>query len=159
MDSALDQYHSPDDQKMMKAAAYTVVNGIKNSWTRIEDVINFAREMEYEKLGIATCLALISESRVLTNILEIKGFEIKSICCKSGCNFEEDLGLQKDMKLKYNSKSNNIHTKSTEDIPLCNPIGQAFLLNNEKTDLNILLGLCAGHDALFIKHSKDLSRH
>ena len=156
LDAALKQYFDPDDQKMMSAAVRTVIKGITNSWTRIEDVVNFAREMEYEKLGIATCIALISESRILTEILEIKGFEVKSVCCKSGSNFEGDVGLQ-DINLKQNFESaNNVNVNSDgkTDIPLCNPIGQAFLLNSEKTDLNILLGLCAGHDALFIKHSE-----
>jgi uncharacterized metal-binding protein len=150
LDVALKQYFDPDDQKMMSAAARTVVEGIKNSWTRIEDVINFAREMEYEKLGIATCMALISESRILTEILEINGFEVKSVCCKSGSNFEGDVGLQ-DFESANNSK---VNSDGKTDIPLCNPIGQAFLLNSEKTDLNILLGICVGHDALFIKHSE-----
>ena len=35
---------------------------------------------------------------------------------------------------------------------MCNPIGQALFLNKEKTDLNILFGLCVGHDTLAIKH-------
>jgi uncharacterized metal-binding protein len=157
LNTALRQYSDPDDQKMMSAAAHTVIKGITNSWTRIEDVINFAREMEYEKIGIATCVALISESRILTQILEIKGFEVKSICCKSGSNFEEDIGLRNDIDLKYvfeSTNNSNIITNQKTSIPLCNPIAQAFLLNGEKTDLNILLGLCTGHDALFIKHSK-----
>ena len=150
LDAALKQYFDPDDQKMMSAAARTVIKGITNSWTRIEDEVNFAREMEYEKLGIATCIALISESRILTEILEIKGFEVKSICCKSGSNFEGDVGLH-----DFESANNlNVNSDQQKDILLCNPIGQAFLLNSEKTDLNILLGLCTGHDALFIKHSE-----
>jgi uncharacterized metal-binding protein len=37
---------------------------------------------------------------------------------------------------------------------MCNPIGQAKFLNKAKTDLNILLGLCVGHDSLFIKYSE-----
>jgi len=156
LNAALKQYFDPDDQKMMSAAACTVIKGIKNSWTRIEDVINFAREMEYKKLGIATCIALISESRILTEMLEIKEFEVKSVCCKSGSNFEGDIGLQDiNLKLDFESTNNlNVNSGGQKDIPLCNPIGQAFLLNNEKTDLNILLGLCTGHDALFIKHSE-----
>ena len=36
---------------------------------------------------------------------------------------------------------------------MCNPIGQAKFLSAAKTELNILLGLCVGHDSLFIKHS------
>ena len=36
---------------------------------------------------------------------------------------------------------------------ICNPIMQAKILNNEKTDLNVAIGLCVGHDSLFIKYS------
>ena len=36
----------------------------------------------------------------------------------------------------------------------CNPIEQAEVLNAANTDLNLLLGLCVGHDALFIKYSQ-----
>ncbi len=39
-------------------------------------------------------------------------------------------------------------------VNMCNPILQAQLLNKEKTDLNILIGLCVGHDSLFIKYSE-----
>lgn len=37
---------------------------------------------------------------------------------------------------------------------MCNPIGQAVILNKKKTDLNIILGLCIGHDILFTKYSQ-----
>jgi uncharacterized metal-binding protein len=30
---------------------------------------------------------------------------------------------------------------------------QARLLNEDKTELNLMLGLCVGHDSLFFKHS------
>ena len=36
---------------------------------------------------------------------------------------------------------------------MCNPAAQAMLLNKEQTELNIILGLCVGHDTLFIKNS------
>lgn len=35
----------------------------------------------------------------------------------------------------------------------CNPLEQARTLKEAGTELNLLLGLCVGHDALFIKHS------
>lgn len=37
---------------------------------------------------------------------------------------------------------------------MCNPIGQALYLNKEEVDFNILLGLCVGHDTLFIKYAE-----
>ena len=36
---------------------------------------------------------------------------------------------------------------------MCNPIGQAEILNVEKTEFNIVLGLCVGHDSMFLKNS------
>ena len=40
---------------------------------------------------------------------------------------------------------------------MCNPILQAKVLNREKTDINIVMGLCVGHDSLFYKYSKALT--
>jgi uncharacterized metal-binding protein len=37
---------------------------------------------------------------------------------------------------------------------ICNPILQARLLNSQKTQLNVIVGLCVGHDALFTRHSQ-----
>ena len=36
----------------------------------------------------------------------------------------------------------------------CNPVLQAQLLNEAGTELNIVMGLCVGHDSLFYKHAK-----
>ncbi|MBO5975907.1 MAG: DUF1847 domain-containing protein, partial [Oscillospiraceae bacterium] len=41
--------------------------------------------------------------------------------------------------------------------PICNPIAQAELLNDFETEFNIVLGLCVGHDSLFLKHANALS--
>ena len=37
---------------------------------------------------------------------------------------------------------------------MCNPIMQAKLLNDARTDLNVVVGLCVGHDSLFYKYSE-----
>ena len=36
---------------------------------------------------------------------------------------------------------------------MCNPLGQARALDQAGTELNLLLGLCVGHDSLFMRHS------
>ena len=36
---------------------------------------------------------------------------------------------------------------------MCNPAGQAQLLNDAGTQLNVICGLCVGHDAIFAKLS------
>ena len=42
-------------------------------------------------------------------------------------------------------------------VNMCNPILQAKILNAEHTDLNIVMGLCVGHDSLFYKYSEGLT--
>ena len=40
---------------------------------------------------------------------------------------------------------------------MCNPVAQALLLNREGTQLNIVLGLCVGHDSLFYRHAEAMT--
>ena len=40
---------------------------------------------------------------------------------------------------------------------LCNPIAQAELLNRHGCELNVVMGLCIGHDSLFFKYAKGLT--
>jgi uncharacterized metal-binding protein len=37
---------------------------------------------------------------------------------------------------------------------MCNPIFQALVVNEHDVQLNVLLGLCVGHDSLFIKYAR-----
>ena len=39
---------------------------------------------------------------------------------------------------------------------MCNPVAQAMLLNEQKTELNVVIGLCVGHDSLFYQYSDAL---
>jgi uncharacterized metal-binding protein len=106
----------------------------KWSWTRVDEIMEYARIRGMTRLGIATCYALMSESKLLSDILEGNGFNVVSISCLCGEANPQDLGLPGDI--------------------FCNPILQAEVLNHEKTDLNIMVGLCVGHDILFLRHSK-----
>ena len=108
-------------------------------WTRIEEIIAFAEQMGYKKIGIAHCVGLTNEAKVLKDILENK-FTVCTLCCKfTGTD-----------KKNYNLRQ--IHENRFEAI--CNPIGQALVFNDLKTDLNIIVGLCIGHDILFTRYSK-----
>jgi uncharacterized metal-binding protein len=37
---------------------------------------------------------------------------------------------------------------------MCNPILQAEVVNEEKVDLAVILGLCIGHDTLFMQYCR-----
>lgn len=107
-------------------------------WTRLEEIIGYCKQMGYKSIGIATCVGLIREAETLAKILS-KEFDVFSICCKNSGISKDDFGLP------------HINEKRFE--ATCNPVGQALLLNKENTDLNIIVGLCIGHDILFTQHS------
>ncbi len=110
---------------------------------RVQEVCEFANKMKYKKLGIAFCGGLHSEARVLSDILNAQGFDVASVMCKCGGVPKETVGLSDEHKINIGGFE-----------PMCNPVIQAAILNEEKTDFNILVGLCVGHDSLFFKYSR-----
>jgi uncharacterized metal-binding protein len=118
-------------------------DAVNARWTRVEDTIAFAKLMGYTKIGIATCIGMLDEAGRLTAILRAQGLEPISVCCKAGSIDKLKLGL---------AESDKVRPGTFE--PACNPIAQAEILNREGSDMNIILGLCVGHDMLFSKHSK-----
>ena len=107
---------------------------------RIMEIIEFAHRCGYHRLGLAFCLGLRAEARALCEILESHGFEVVSVCCKVGRVDKAFLGLKEEEKITPGPES------------MCNPITQAKILNEEKCDFNLMLGLCVGHDSMFLKH-------
>jgi uncharacterized metal-binding protein len=110
---------------------------------RVEEIMNFARRVGARRLGVASCIGLIQEARILQDILEANGFEVESVCCKVGSIDKEKIGLKDEEKIRPGQYES-----------LCNPVGQAMLLNEAGTELNIVVGLCVGHDSLFFKYSE-----
>ncbi len=113
--------------------------------SRVEDVIEYAGRIGAKKIGIATCVGLLNESRTLAKILRRRGFEVYGVCCKVGSCEKTCLGITEEQLAGF--KTGRI---------MCNPILQARLLNEAGTELNVLMGLCAGHDSLFLKYSGGL---
>ncbi len=110
--------------------------------TRVQEIIDFANKCGFKKLGVAFCIGLIKEANIFCSILRHHGFQVDSVVCKNGSIPKEFINIKEEEKVRPNTYE-----------PMCNPIGQAILLNKANTELNILLGLCVGHDSLFIKHS------
>lgn len=113
-------------------------------WTRIEEIMEYARRCGYRRLGLAFCVGLSREAAVFSKILRANGFEVVSVCCKNGSVSKEELGITPD-KMVHRGESFE---------GMCNPAGQAAILDEHGCQLNILLGLCVGHDTLFISHSR-----
>ena len=138
---AMDALNSPEDNRIAVAAAQVEYEGYGKR-TRVEEVVQFARKIGAKKLGIATCLGLIEESRTLAKILRNNGFEVYGVICKTGATLKTEIGIPKECE--------------AVGANMCNPVLQAELLNDAGTDLNLIMGLCVGHDSLFIKHSNTL---
>ncbi|MCJ7532498.1 MAG: DUF1847 domain-containing protein [Anaerolineales bacterium] len=131
------------DRKIALEAARTEAAGYLR-WPRVQEVMDFAWRIGAKHLGIAHCIGLIEEAHILQKILEANDFQVSSICCKVGCIPKTGVGLTQQETLAPEGGFD----------PLCNPVGQASLLNLAATDLNILVGLCVGHDTLFLKYSQ-----
>ena len=112
--------------------------------TRVERTADYAKLRGYKKLGLAFCVGLSKEAELFTNFLLNEGFEVASVSCMCGGISSDDIELPEEDK---------VAPPGTRQA-MCNPITQAVVLNSEKTDLNIILGLCVGDDTLFIKHSE-----
>lgn len=137
-----------DDERVKRVAreASRVEGTGYGHWTRVQEVVEFAKRLEIKRIGIAFCVGLRKEARMLADILEAHGFEVVSVCCKVGGEPKEDLGLSDSEKVLpgvYES--------------YCNPVAQALILNGEGCGLNVLVGLCVGHDSLFFKHTDTLT--
>jgi uncharacterized metal-binding protein len=153
---ALDAYHDPDVAEFTRAASVQegecyanrdekpyILQPVK---TRLEELIEFSRRMGFKRLGMAFCAGLMNEAAVLAGILERQGFEVISVTCKVGGIPKEAIGIREEEKVfvgKFES--------------MCNPISQAGILNEANTDFNIMLGLCIGHDALFLRNVNGLT--
>ena len=138
---AMELYMEPENNKATIAAAEVEFENYCKM-TRVEEIMEFARKIGAKKLGIATCVGLISEARTAARIFRHHGFEVFGVGCKIGAQPKTAVGI--DPCCEEVGKN------------MCNPIMQAKTLNAEKTDLNIVIGLCVGHDSMFYKYSDAL---
>lgn len=146
-EKARELYEDPETKLMAKSAGIVEATGYLE-WPRLKDTIEFAKLMNYKKIGIALCIGLLQEAQKVHQILERYGFEVYSIMCKTGSFTKSEVGELPD-EYQMDSK-----TGYKIGFVSCNPIGQALLFNEVKTDFNIIVGLCVGHDSLFIKHAE-----
>lgn len=118
--------------------------GMRTKIPRIEETVQFAGKIGFHKIGLAFCVGLADEARMVTEILESKNFEVVSVCCKVGAIPKEKIGIKGEEKISGPGWYE----------PMCNPIAQAEILNSEEVDFVILIGLCVGHDTLFIRYCR-----
>ena len=137
---AAELYQEEENYRIANASAKVEAEGY-GQLCRLEEIILFCKKVGYHKLGLIFCMGLHNEAREVSRILKHNGFEVVSVICKNGAHPKSSVGLTDADTLS--GCANEV---------MCNPIGQALSMNAEKTEFNILLGLCVGHDTLAIKH-------
>lgn len=150
---ALEEFNKPEILEFAKQASIQEGEGyanrelgyeqVKPIKPRIMETIEFAKRMKYARLGLVFCIGLVKEAKVVENLLVNEGFEVVSALCKLGREPKETLGVTDDQKIRIGCFES-----------MCNPIAQAFVLNSENTEFNIVMGLCVGHDSLFLKYAQ-----
>jgi len=147
----LSEYDKPDVKEFARQASLQeaecyehLPDGDRPKNPRILELIQFAQKCSYKKLGIAFCGGLRNEASILTDILENNGFEVVSVDCKVGAAPKSLIGFRPEEHIRGPDKWET----------MCNPITQAEILNSEGVDLAVILGLCLGHDTLFMKYCR-----
>jgi len=151
LDRALKEYEKPEIAAFARQASiqegegyadrdrgYTRVKPLK---PRILEIAEFARRMQYARLGLIFCAGLAREGKLVAEFYRAKGFEVVSTICKVGQVPKEKLGVTDAQKIAIGRHES-----------MCNPISQAMMMNAAKTDFNVLIGLCVGHDSLVFKY-------
>ena len=141
LDEIAKLYTDNEENQRITVASATVESAGYGHWTRVEEIMQFAKRMGYHRIGIATCVGLLEESRIFARILRKNGFDVYGVGCKVGSMDKVSVGIPEEV------------TENTGCV-MCNPILQAKLLNKAKTDLNVVVGLCVGHDSLFYKYAE-----
>ncbi|MCX6303374.1 MAG: DUF1847 domain-containing protein [Bacteroidetes bacterium] len=133
-------YHLPENMKIVQAAARLVDQGRAGTLSRLQEVIEFSKTMDFQRIGIAYCFGMEKEAALVTTILRESGFKTFPVSCTTG-----------------GFKQSEINSGSTIEKVSCNPLAQAGQLNAESVDFTITVGLCLGHDILFSKYIKSYS--
>ena len=101
IEKAIYEYDKPEVKEFARLSSVqefecyeNLPEGRRTKNTRIDELIQFARKCGYKKLGIAFCGGFANEARLLTDVLENKGFEVVSVRCKVGATPKERIGIK-----------------------------------------------------------------
>ncbi len=126
-----------DESAIVQAAAALVDYGRAGTLSRLQEIISFARQMNYKRIGLAYCYGMEKEVKQIADIIRDNKLNLRTVSCTVG-------GIPQNV----------VNPESESCSVSCNPIGQAMQLNRENVDLVVMIGLCLGHDILFQREIK-----
>ena len=130
-------YHLPENMKIIQAASQLVDNGRAGTLSRLQEIIEFSKSLNFQRIGVAYCYGMENDAAIITAIFRESRFKVFPVSCTTG-----------------GFKQSEVNTRSKIGKVSCNPLAQAGQLNHESVDLTMTVGLCLGHDILFNKHIK-----
>lgn len=95
MQWALERYEEGRNHDIMVASAEVEYEGYCQ-WTRVQEIMEFARKIGARRIGIANCIGLIREARIFARILQANGFEAYAVICKVAGKPKSSLGIPKE---------------------------------------------------------------
>lgn len=107
-------------------SAWDVALEEERALCRVAELVYFALEAGFQRLGVAFCEDLREPARILTEVLR-RFFEVVPVGCRLG---------------------------GDGSAPACDPARVAAYLNSRQTDLNVLVGFCVGSDCVFNRESR-----
>ena len=125
------QLYTQEDKEILKTAE----DSLNPKIDRVDEIIEYCKESGIQRIGIANCTTFNKEAGYLEEMLVEKGFTVDKVHCKLG-------------KVPFTDLVEGYKGLS------CNPAGQADYLAEKNTQLNIMMGLCLGHDMIFNAKSK-----
>ena len=134
--------YSEEEKRFLHQAALVEKAG-KRGLTRVEEIMHLCHLMGYRKLGLAFCVGLSGEAATFAKILHSNGFELAAVCCKACSVPKEAIGVADCEKVRPGSFE-----------AMCNPGFQAAYLNASGAEFTVMLGLCVGHDTVFLRHAE-----
>jgi uncharacterized metal-binding protein len=143
VEKAKDELLTNDYSRKLAVEASIIEGSGYMKWPRLREIIEYCKRLNVSKVGLAFCIGLRREANYTSQALENAGLKVYSVCCKVGGIDKSIVGVPVEYRLGRGPVE-----------AICNPIGQAYILNSIDTDLNIALGLCVGHDSLFYRYSK-----
>jgi uncharacterized metal-binding protein len=123
--------YNGQDKKILKDAE----DALNRLIDCVHEIIEYDRQAKINPIGIANCITFNKEAAKLEEMLEAEGIRGEKVNCKYGC-------------VPFNELVKGYKGTS------CNPAGQTKYLEEQKTELNIMMGLCLGHDMIFNAKSK-----
>ena len=144
LDEVVQIYHDDAEQGEIARVSAGIEGEFYGKLTRVEETIEFIKRMGYKKVGIASCVGLMNETRMFAKLLKANKINYYTVGCKIGAVDKTEIGIPNEKKLNRGCGHES----------MCNPIMQAKALAAQGTDFNIVIGLCVGHDTLFLRHSE-----